>query len=275
MTVRIAALYVYPVKSCKGTELTQAQLTRTGLQGDRHWMLVNRSGKFLTQRELPRMALIKPTVSSNVLRLAAPGMQSIEVSQRDDCHERIVTVWRDTLTALDEGDTISEWLSQFLQKEVRLVRFHPQHRRLSNPEWTGDIEALTEFTDGYAMLVISEASLVDLNSRLPESAGGPLPMNRFRPNIVLSGLDAYAEDRIYELHAGDVRLRVVKPCTRCSITTTDQTSGEVHDDEPIKTLKTYRWDAALRGVTFGQNVILIAGVGAALSVGQELHASWK
>jgi uncharacterized protein YcbX len=251
----------------------------TGFASDRAWMLVNAQGKFLTQRELPRMALIEPALIESAelgsgVRFAATGMSTIEVFLDNRCQDRTVIVWRDTLTAIDAGDVAAEWLSIFLHRAVRLVRFHPNARRISSLEWTGDIESPNQFSDGYAMLAISEASLTDLNARLPNTMA-PLPMNRFRPNIVLSGLDAYAEDRIHELHAGDVHLRIVKPCTRCAITTTDQLSGEVCGDEPIKTLKSYRWDAALRGVAFGQNVILARGDGSTLSVGQELVPIWK
>jgi uncharacterized protein YcbX len=279
MTVCIAALNVYPVKSCKGTALVTARLTPAGFYSDRAWMLVNAQGRFLTQREMPRMALIESSVIESAVqgsgvRFAAPGMSAIEVYSGDQDQERTVVVWLDTLTALDVGDVAAEWLSKFLHMAVRLVRFHPKSRRISSREWTGDVESPNQFSDGYAMLAISEASLADLNARLPSSMA-PLPMNRFRPNIVLSGLDAYAEDRIHELHTDDVRLRVVKPCTRCAITTTDQLTGEVCGDEPIKTLKSYRWDAALRGVTFGQNVILMLGAGRTLSVGQELVPIWK
>jgi uncharacterized protein YcbX len=241
-------------------------------------MVVGPEGKFLTQRELPKMALIAPTIIDDAklkgLRLVAPGMPEMEVFVGNDAQERSIEVWRDTLIARDAGDRVALWLSRFLQTNVRLVGFHPNARRVSSREWTGDIESLNQFSDGYAMLAISEASLADLNSRLPGSMS-PLPMNRFRPNIVLSGLDAYAEDKIQELQAGDICLRIVKPCTRCKITTTDQTSGTVIGDEPIRTLKSYRWDAALRGVTFGQNVILAAGSGSVLSVGQELRPIWK
>jgi uncharacterized protein len=274
MTVQVAALHVYPVKSCKGIALNSVQLTPTGFSSDRHWMVVDPEGNFLTQRDLPRMAAIEPTSLPNGLRLSAPGMSAIEFITGDEHSERAVIVWRDTLLALDAGDPVAQWLSQFLQVAVRLVRFHPNARRVSSREWTGDIESLNQFSDGYAMLAIGEASLADLNGRLPNSIA-PLPMNRFRPNIVLAGLDAYAEDRIHELHAGNVRLRIVKPCTRCKITTTDQLSGQVCGDEPIKTLKSYRWDVTLRGVAFGQNVILAAGAGCTLAVGQELAPVWK
>jgi uncharacterized protein len=274
MAVRIESLHVYPIKSCKGQSLQSAVLTETGLANDRRWMLVNGADKFLTQRELPRLALIDVALTTDGARLSAPGMPTIEIAAHDDSPQRTVTVWRDTLQAFDEGERAAEWLSSFLAAQVRLIRFNPAARRVSNPEWTGDAEALNMFSDGYPILLLSEASLADLNQRLPGDVG-PLPMNRFRPNIVASGIDAYDEDRIHELRGDGVRLRIVKPCARCKITTTDQFTGEVMGDEPIATLKKYRWNAELRGICFGQNVIVIDGVGAQLAVGQSLDIVWK
>lgn len=274
MPVRIESLHVYPVKSCKGLSLQSALLTETGLANDRRWMIVNGADKFMTQRELPRLALIDVVITANGARMSAPGMPTIEIAAHDGSPQRTVTVWRDTLLAFDEGEPAAEWLSSFLAAQVRLIRFNPDARRVSNPEWTGDAEALNMFSDGYPILLLSEASLADLNQRLPGDVG-PLPMNRFRPNIVVSGIDAYDEDRIHELRGDGVRLRIVKPCTRCSITTTDQFTGEVMGDEPIATLKKYRWNAELRGVCFGQNVIIVNGVGAQLAVGQSLNIVWK
>ena len=139
--------------------------------------------------------------------------------------------------------------------------------RVCSPEWTGETRAITEFSDGYPILVISRASLAELNSRLPKA----LPMERFRPNVVIDGVDAYDEDRMHELRAGPVTLRIVKPCTRCSITTTDQQRGAVDGVEPLKTLKEYRFDKQLRGVTFGQNVIVVESVSRAWAASTSLE----
>jgi uncharacterized protein len=270
-SIAVSALHIYPIKSCKGIPVTQASLTPTGLQWDRHWMLVNIAGRFMTQRELPHMALVEPTLSPTGLQIAAPGRSSLAISIDDGRQERRVKVWDDTLDALDEGDVAANWFSTFLQTAVRLVRFHPERRRISSREWTGEIAALNQFSDGYSLLALSEASLVDLNKRLEV----PLPMNRFRPNLVLSGTAAYDEDRIYELYGDGVRLRIVKPCGRCKITTTDQITGVPMGDEPLTTLRSYRWNEQLRRVTFGQNVIVIEGAGRALSIGQSLQIVWK
>lgn len=266
----IAELNIYPVKSCGGIALQRAQLGATGLQGDRRWMLVNAQQRFVTQRELPRMALLKPRLDGIGLVLTAPDMPPLQVPGTATAGV-MVSVWRDQCTAFDEGDAAADWLSAFLHQPVRLVRFDAAQRRLSNRDWTGDVEAPNQFSDGYPILAISNASLADLNNRLPQ----PLPMNRFRPNLVLDGVQAYDEDRIHELHAGAVRLRIVKPCTRCKITTTDQSTGIAQPPEPLNTLRGYRWNAQLKGVLFGQNVVIVDGVGTELRVGQELELTWK
>jgi hypothetical protein len=160
-----------------------------------------------------------------------------------------------------------------LGADVRLVRFDPSHERLCNPVFAGDSGAHTAFADGYPLLVASEASLGELNGRLAASGSPALPMNRFRPNIVLSGLEPFDEDHIDTLDAGGVRMKLVKPCTRCQITTTDQSSG-VTGPEPLETLRGYRMDQRLGGVTFGVNAIIVAGVGRALSVGTNVDVSF-
>jgi uncharacterized protein YcbX len=154
---------------------------------------------------------------------------------------------------------------------VRLVRFDPAGRRVSSPEWTQGVEGLAKFADAFAWLIVSEASLQDLNARL----SAPLPMNRFRPNIVLGGVDPFDEDRVHEFVADGVRLRAVKACARCVVTTTNQATGTRDGDEPLRTLREFRFDRRLKGVTFGQNLILIDGAGAELRVGQSVALEWK
>ena len=271
MTATIAGIFSYPVKSCRGIAHEHAQLAATGFEGDRHWMLVRPNGRFVTQRELPRMALVTTQLTPTALTLTAPGMPPLGVSRDAEGESRAVTVWKFEGLGIDCGDAAAEWATQYLQTPLRLVRFDPGAPRVCNPEWTPGVRAVTEFSDGYPILVISRASLDDLNSRLPQA----LPMERFRPNVVIDGVDAYDEDRIHELRAGAVRLRVVTPCTRCSITTTDQDRGAVDGVEPLRTLKEYRYDPQLKGVLFGQNVIIVEGVGERLRVGQGFDVSWK
>jgi uncharacterized protein YcbX len=264
----LAALYLYPVKSCRGIAVTQATLTAAGLEHDREWMIVTPEGRFMTQREVPRLALIATDLGDDGLTLAAPGAGRLVVPLESGGDVRQVTVWGEHCTAFDQGEPAARWLTELLGRPLRLVRFDPSHRRLSDSMWTGGVEAPNRFSDGYPLLAISRASLDDLNARLPV----PLPMDRFRPNLVFEGLPPYGEDALDDLVAGNVRLRRVKPCTRCAITTTNQATAEVEGDEPLRTLKSYRWDKALRGVTFGQNLIVVAGAGASLRAGMELRA---
>jgi hypothetical protein len=267
--ITIAGLITYPVKSCRGIEQETARLTEAGLEHDREWMFVGPGGRFLTQREVPRLARVEVALQDGELRLSAAGAQELAVPLDLAGTAVEVTVWRDRVPAFDQGDEPAAWIRSLLGREARLVRFDRRARRLSDRAWTGTVEALNRFSDGYPLLILSRASLDDLNSRLPAA----LPMNRFRPNVVLDGLPAYGEDGLHELKSGDVQLRIVKPCTRCTITTTDQRDGTVTGEEPLRTLKTFRWDPRLRGVTFGQNAIVVAGAGRALRAGTSFDAN--
>jgi len=271
MTAAITGIFTYPVKSCRGIAHERAQLAPTGFESDRHWMLVRPNGRFVTQRELPRLALVGTQLTPISLALTAPGMPTLEVSRDALGPALAITVWKFDGRGIDCGDHAAEWATQYLETPLRLVRFDPGAPRVCSPEWTPGAHAVTEFSDGFPILVISRASLADLNARLPQA----LPMERFRPNMVIDGVKAYDEDRIHELRAGSVTLRIVKPCTRCSITTTDQQRGAVDGVEPLQTLKEYRYDAKLRGVMFGQNAIIVDGVGESLRVGQRFDVSWK
>ncbi|HTY93111.1 MAG TPA: MOSC N-terminal beta barrel domain-containing protein [Steroidobacteraceae bacterium] len=269
-TARIASLHCYPVKSAAGVDLERAQLTPAGIATDREWMVVTPAGRFLTQRELPRLALIRPAVTDDLV-LTAPGLPALHVPLQLDGPRLPVVVWKDSCPGIDAGNDAAAWLTRCLERECRLVRFDPSHRRLSSLDWTGGREAENRFSDGYPLLVIGRASLEDLNGRLPKA----LPMNRFRPNLVIEGLGAFDEDRIDELSGDGVRLRLVKPCTRCKITTTEQSTGEPEGDEPLRTLKSFRFDPTLKGVLFGQNAIILEGCDATLHVGQALEVRWK
>jgi uncharacterized protein len=253
-TPHIAALNVYPVKSCAGIALDAAELLPTGLAHDREWMVVDPAGHFLTQRDAPRMALLGTALDAASLTLRA-GAATLVLPLDHEGPLRDVTVWRWRGPAFDAGEAGAALLSDFLGRPARLARFDRRHARLSNQDWTGTLQAPNFFSDGYPVLVTSLASLADLNRRL----AAPLPMDRFRPNVVLGGVGAWSEDTLGDFAAGDVRLRIVKPCTRCVITTTDQQRGERDGEEPMRTLKSFRHDAALRGVTFGQNAIVLQG----------------
>jgi uncharacterized protein YcbX len=269
MPATITQLNVYPVKSCKGVALSEALLTKEGLENDRQWLIVEPGGQFLTQRELPRLALIAADVSADELRLDIPGVGSICVPPPLESASRRVRIWRDECRGFDCGDEVAHILTRFLEREIRLVKFDSSVARFSDRHFTGEIIAPQRFSDGFPILLIAEESLEDLNGRLPS----PLPMNRFRPNLVIRGLGPYAEDLVHEFHVGAVTMRVVKPCMRCQITATDQATAKVDEREPLRTLRTYRWNKTLRGVAFGQNLVVVAGSPHSLSVGQPLSVT--
>ena len=275
----IARLFVYPVKSCAGIEVQEALLTETGLDWDRAWMVVDAEGLFLTQRALPRMALIRPQLKSEEMILRAPGMLALHVALDAVESPATVTVWRDTVPAWDMGAVAAQWFTDFLGQPCRLVRFDPEHRRLSSLDWTGGIEAPNQFADGFPVLVASEASMQELNERLQAAGHGAVGIERFRPNVVLGGIDAHDEDRVDMIHVeggdGEIHLQPVKPCARCPIPDIDPatalSSPEVND-----TLRTYRQDKRLDGaVTFGMNAIVRQGAGQMLRVGQRIAADLR
>ena len=275
LNVTVAALNVYPVKSCAGVSVAEALLIETGLEFDRAWMVVDAQGEFVTHRELPRMALIQPTLKHTEVVLRAPGMLALHLAIDGVEGPVRVTVWDDEVAAYDMGDLAAQWFSDFLGQKLRLVRFDPDQKRLSNKKWTGDIEAENAFSDGFPILVISEASLAELNQRLK----APVTMARFRPNLVLSGLDAHGEDHLDEIRfdtpEGPVRLKLVKPCARCPIPNIDPLTGEP-GAEPGDTMSTYRASALLDGaVTFGMNAVIVEGIDCGLRVGQSGNASIK
>jgi uncharacterized protein YcbX len=289
---RIARLFVYPIKSCAGVELSEALLTETGLDLDRAWMVVDSEGEFLTQREEPRMALIQPAFKrgGTELQLRAPGMLALHLLVDAVEAPTRVRVWNDVVPAYDMGDIAAQWFTDFLglnaqglpradAPKYRLVRFDPEHRRLSSLQWTGGVEAPNQFSDGYPVLVLGQSALEGLNARLQAQGHGPVDIRRFRPNIVLEGLEAHDEDRVGPLQIataeGAAVLTPVKPCPRCPIPNinpdTAQSSPEVND-----TLQGYRQDARVNGaLTFGMNAIVTAGVDQVLRVGQPVSASYR
>jgi uncharacterized protein YcbX len=270
LSAHIATLYLYPVKSCRGIRVATTAMTERGFAHDREWMIIDASGRFLSQREVPQLALIRTALSNDALELADFNGSTFSVPLGQRGATREVTVWRDNVQAIDQGPGAASWLSERLNREVRLVRFDPAVHRACNRAYVGESGAHTGFADAYPLLVISEASLSDLNARL----ASPLPMNRFRPNVVLRDCEAYDEDHIDEIAAGVIRMKLVKPCTRCQITTTDQETAE-RGSEPLATLGTYRMNTALEGVTFGVNAIPTAGLGATLSVGDAAECTLR
>ena len=287
----ISQLVVYPVKSCAGVPVQEAILTETGLEFDRAWMVVDERGEFLTQRELPRMALIQPQLKYHDMILRAPGMLALHVKLDEVEEPTRVRVWDDEVAAYDMGKVAAQWFTDFLGTTARLVRFDPDHKRISDLQWTAGVEALNQFNDGFALLVISEASLAQFNEKRVAGGAAPVGMDRFRPNIVLGdeagAADAaqgfaivpHDEDRIDLLHIatgeGVVQLKPVKPCPRCPIPNIDPATG-ASSPEVGDLLQTYRQDARVNGaVTFGMNAIVLSGVDRLLKVGQTVKANYR
>lgn len=275
----ITTLTLYPIKSCAGIALQAATVTAAGLSHlhahDREWMVIDSDGQFLSQRSHPAMALIAPALQDGAMTVQAPGMPPLLVPtaplDRAQAASLEVTVWDDHLSAHDCGDDAAAWFSRVLGQPCRLVRFDPAARRLASKKWTLDADAPTRFADGYPMLLISQGSLDDLNRKLQAQARTPLPMNRFRPNIVIDGVDAFEEDFLETLRAGPICLQPVKPCTRCPMPAIDQASGEIGPD-PMDILLTYRANPRVEGaVTFGVNMLVREGNGAVLRIGQDIE----
>lgn len=285
LSAPITQLVVYPVKSCAGVQVQEALLTETGLEFDRAWMVVNAHGEFLTQRELPRLALVRPQLKHTEMVLRAPGMLALHIALDRVEAPGCVQIWGDQVPAYDMGPLAAQWFSDFLGTTARLVRFDPEHQRLSSPQWTGGIEALNQFSDGFALLLISEASLAQLNGKLAANGMAAVGMERFRPNIVLGHpvggpeLAPHDEDRLDGLQVateqGPVQLKPVKPCPRCPIPNIDPATA-LSSPEVGDMLQTYRQDARVDGaVTFGMNAIVLDGVDHLLKVGQTVGARYR
>ena len=274
---RIARLFVYPVKSCAGVERSEAVLTATGLDLDRAWMVVDAQGQGVTQRELPRLALVRPQLKLDEVVLRAAGMLALHLAIDAVESPVRVRIWDDEVAAYDMGDVAAQWFSDFLGRQLRLVRFDPDHRRLSDARWTGGVEAPNQFSDGYPVLVLGEASLAGLNARLAAAGHAPVGIERFRPNLVLAGIEAHDEDRVDVLTIGadqSVRLKLVKPSPRCPIPNIDPATAE-SGPAVGDALQAYRPDARLNGaISFGMNAIVLDGEDQLLRVGQPAAASW-
>ena len=279
--VTITGLCLYPIKSCAGITVQEATLTPSGLEArgvaDREWMVVNAQHRFLTQRELPALARARPRVEARSLRVGATGLPDLELPlgpKRDRGKSVTVEIWQQRLAAFDAGDEAAHWFSRLLDLPARLVRFDRSVKRSVSPRWTGGMEALNLFSDGFPILLVGEASLADFNGRWCIEGHAPLPIERFRANVVVSGLAPYDEDHVEALLGDGVELRPVKPCTRCSIPSVDQRSGEV-GPAPLDLLLHYRIDQRVGGATFGQNIVVVQGQGKTLCVGQQLAARWN
>ena len=274
----LSEITLYPIKSCGGLSLREATLTTSGLMTgqiyDREWMVVDGEGVCLTQREHPRMALIIPSIKGSRLELRAPGMLCLEIplDLPDPYLAPTLTtqVWDDTVLAYDCDDLTAAWFTQAVGAPCRLARFHARAERAVSTTWTGDVAATTMFSDGYPMLVAGTASLEDLNQKLRAAGREALPMNRFRPNLVIAGIEAFEEDYAESFQLGDALLKPVKPCPRCPMPSVNQSTGEFGPD-PLDIMQSYRAKPELDGaMCFGMNSILIAGEGQRVRVGQEI-----
>ncbi len=247
--IRLSSLIYYPIKACRGFEVTASNVERMGLENDRRMMVVTPEGNFLTQREYPRLALVTPTLKDDSLTLSAPKFDSLRIGIQKTGIPVQVNIWKSTnVHAIDQGDEAAAWFSDWLGTSVRLVHFKEGFIRKVSAEYAINADDRTAFADGYPILIVSEESLQDLNSRLDS----PVPMNRFRPNLVVKGCEPFAEDAWKRIRIGGVEMALVKPCARCVVTTIDKETLE-KSKEPLKTLNAYRKHKL--GAIFGMNVI--------------------
>jgi len=251
--ITVSSLIYYPIKACRGFEVQSSCVSRMGLEHDRRMMVVTSEGEFLTQREFPRLALVTPTLRDGTLELSAPDYESIRFGVQASGTPWPVNVWKSKgVQAIDQGEEAARWFSDWLGASVRLVHIADGYKRLVSESYAVNPDDHTGFADGYPILLTSEEGLQDLNSRLES----PVPMNRFRPNLVVKGCKPFEEDTWNRIRIGDVEFAVVKPCARCEVTTIDKETLE-RRKEPLKTLGKYRKQAL--GAIFGQNVIPLNG----------------
>ena len=262
---KLSEIYIYPIKSLGGIRLEKANITTRGLENDRRFMLVDKNGQFLSQREYPQLAIFQTEIKGDFLKITnkKTGQNlKVNLSPNSQSFALSVTIWDDTTTAIEVSQEASEWFSQALGVPARLVYMHEESQRKveSNYALTGD--DITSFSDGYPILIAGQSSLDDLNNRLEN----PVNINRFRPNFVFTDGEPFEEDAWHEFTVGDVRFFGVKPCSRCIMTTIDQETGEKKGKEPLLTLNKYR--KASNKILFGQNV-LVSELGT-VSVGNDV-----
>lgn len=247
--MQLSAIHIYPIKSLAGIAMTQWPVVETGFYLDRHWMLVDDKGNFLSQRRLPKMAQIKTGLYPDQLRLSAPGMEDISFAIDQRTSRQLTTkVWADELLADRVSEPVDQWFSEFLQQPCHLVIFPEQQNRAVDPKYATPQDRVG-FADAYPFLLIGTASLHDLNQRLQD----PVGMDRFRPNLVIETDLPFIEDQWRKIQLGDISMRLPKACSRCTIPNVDQTIGIYSKGDPIKTLAGYR--TFNKQVYFGQNLL--------------------
>lgn len=248
--IKLSEIHIYPVKSMSGISPAKGQIGRRGFEFDRRWMLINDKGDFMTQRHYPAMTLLQPELHDSFLKITnkKSPYDSIKVPIEPYEDEEVeVPIWNDRCTALTVSREADKWLSEKLNIKCRLV-FMPDSSKRQADEKYADKGDLVSFADGFPFLMIGQSSLDDLNSRLEK----PVPITNFRPNLVFTGAEAFAEDEWNNIRIGALNFKVVKPCSRCTITTVDQETA-VRSKEPLRTLADYR--RVGNDVLFGQNVI--------------------
>lgn len=268
--VTVQELNIYPLKSGRGIRCERVELVPTGFRWDRHWMLVNTQGRFLSQRSHPALARITTAIGTTDFTLRIDGAEPLLLPLESHGEPTAVQVWDDRCEGFDQGAAAAAWASHAMGEAVRIVRMPAHPRRMASARYAGPTAAPVSFADGFPILVCNRASLEALNQRMP----APVGMERFRPNLVLEGLPAFAEDRIAALHIGTVILNLVKPCTRCVITSLDQRTG-APSTNPLPVLKEFRMDRVLHGVTFGENAVPAAGVGQRIELGAECEIEFE
>lgn len=275
--MKVTEINIYPVKSLGGISLEECLIEKRGFEFDRRWMLTDKNGEFLTQREFPKMATLSILINKESLIVSDSENEKLEVPfEFEKNRTQKVTVWNSVCDALVLPKEINEWFSNVLETECRLVYMPDESEREINKIFNRDSE-IVSFADGYPFLLIGESSLNDLNEKLETK----LPMNRFRPNIVIDGAEAFAEDAWKKIQIGETVFRSTKPCARCVMTTIEQNSGEFDGKEPLKTLAKYRLakdvfpnafeslDLNANAVLFGQNLVA-ENFGGKIKLGDEV-----
>lgn len=280
--IRVESLHVYPVKSCGGVSVYAATVGPRGFLFDRHWIIVDSDGKKLTQRDVTSMATIGTALFSDALVLSSKDRGEHEVSFLNVSGERVVVdVWGNDCAGIDEGDHTAAWLTSVLGQECRLLRFDESSFRELDAEWIGDTKATAAFSDVLPFLVVNTTSLDELNKMRAVRSMPPCTIDRFRANIVLSGLDAWAEDGVPAFQIGDVRIDLTRPCSRCRIPSIDQQTGVEEDYGNLEILveeRKFKNYIGRPGAMFGVQGICISGEGSSVKVGdvatiQEMEAS--
>lgn len=265
----LSSIHRFPVKSCRGESVASALVEPWGLAGDRRWMVVDEIGAAITAREVNRMLLVHPEITDDGLVVTAPELPRLVVPTPDPASQVPVGLWSSLLTAAPAGDEADRWFTAALGRTARLVHLDDPTRRPTSPMFSEPGDRVS-FADGYPLLVATEASLAALNGAIVERSEGahePLPMTRFRPNVVVSGTEAWAEDDWRRVRIGDAVFRAVKGCARCVITTIDPDTADREKEPTASLARIRRWDGA---VWFGVNLVPdVAGV--TIRVGDEVE----